>query len=133
MNVSRFKASDLEEIDVQPEQLEQLAYGREIARVLEQNITYTGRVDSRVVAIGGVISASKDVGYLWTLLARDAGAHMTRLHRMGLRLMRVCGKSRILATAVTNFQQGLRWLELLGFTLLDDDLDGEKLYLRVQS
>jgi hypothetical protein len=132
VNLARFKASDLDEIRVQAAQASELEYGRSIAGDLERNLAFTGRHADRVVAIAGVISADRDVGYLWALLAHDAGEHMKRLHRMGLRLIRCCGKARILATARTDFPQGARWLQLLGFSLLDPDLDGEALFLKVQ-
>lgn len=121
MNVTAFKLSDLAEIDVQEAQRQELTAGMLGLEVLEGHAAYTAREGSRIIAIAGVIRLDRDVGLLWALIARGAGAKFLRLHRAARRLMQVAGFARLLSLARCNFENGCRWHELLGFTKAEDE------------
>lgn len=120
MNLERFKPEDLREILPQDQQADELARVLPIADKLAEHLAYTARVGSEVVAIAGVVSVSKDVGYLWAVMSRGAGKHFVRLHKMARRLIETCGKARLLADTERSFAAGCRWLALLGFEVLED-------------
>lgn len=123
MNVSPFKSQDLELLEVQPAQVRELELARSVAVDLARAQAYTIRRGNVVLAVGGVTSLERDVGYLWSLVSVHAARHFVRLTKIARRICEVSGKARILADSAADFPQGFRWLELLGFTPLDREGD----------
>ena len=67
------------------------------------------------MACGGVAVTGPGIGTLWAFVAQDAGPSLIGLDRHTRRLMEAANLRRIEATSEVNFQQGCRWLQLLGF------------------
>jgi len=121
MNVEKLKAEHLAEIDLHRSVPPWHRYGSpETAQAFERSGGYAVRIDGKLVLLGGVVRASKDVGIAWAMFSRDAGRHMVALTRFALRVFEVSGVSRILADVECGFDAGRRWLELLGFKPLED-------------
>lgn len=75
----------------------------------------TVRVGESVLLCGGLIPEGPRNGLLWALLSKDAGAHMLFLHRGVCRFIDSHNLRRVEATVECGFQEGCRWLTLLGF------------------
>lgn len=69
----------------------------------------------RIMLCGGVLPEGPGRGVLWALLSAQAGAHMIFLHRGVKRFLEAQALRRVEATAVKGFDEGCRWLSLLGF------------------
>lgn len=121
MIMERFQARHLQQIDLQPAQLPTWkAYGSPAyASALENTLAYTGRIRGRIIVCGGIIDVATDTGHMWCFLSRDARHHMVRLHRTAQRFLKVAGKQRLCATSEVGFDDGCRWLDLLGFERTD--------------
>jgi hypothetical protein len=89
------------------------------ARYLASGEAYTLRQGGRIAACAGIAPLDRDVGALWSFLARDTSLHLLSFHRIALRIMRVSRFSRLMANTEACFKPGCRWLELLGFEPID--------------
>lgn len=118
MLMERFQAEHLLQIDMQPVQLRTWQrYGsQEYARELAEGMAYTGRLFGRIIVCGGIIDTGPDSGHLWSFISRDACRHFIRLHRTARRFLDVSGKRHLSATTEVTFDDGCRWLEMLGFS-----------------
>lgn len=120
MIVQPFRTWHLEEIELQPAQTSWKRYGTiPYAQHLEAGTAFTAREGSRVIACAGVLPIERDVGTLWAFLAVGARLHLLRLGRMALRLCQVSGYARVVTSTESDFPQGCRFLELLGFSFVD--------------
>jgi len=118
VTIHPFNVADLDEIDLQPAQTSWRTHGiPAYAQMLAEHTAVTAREDGRVLACAGVISLERDVGHAWSFVAR--GVSMLRFRHHIERLFEASRKSRILANTEADFAQGCRFLEILGFSLLE--------------
>lgn len=87
---------------------------------LKTGFAYT-LVSSECEIIGcfGILPKWEGVGYAWTLLGENIESkHFVYIHKQCKRLCELMLKftyRRIEATVVSDFEEGLRWMPLLGF------------------
>ena len=90
----------------------------EQAKTLETKWAFTGKDnDGKVLICAGVIEVWANRGLAWTYIDKDAGKHFKAIHNASKRFFDYCPLNRIEATVHVNFEQGHRWMRLLGFTL----------------
>jgi hypothetical protein len=68
-----------------------------------------------VIVCGGIIPKFKGHGECWAILSAEAGRHMRWLHYAAKRFISIEPWSRLEATVEEGFENGCRWVELLGF------------------
>jgi hypothetical protein len=74
----------------------------------------TARTDEgKILLCGGVLPQEPGIGKLWSLVSKDAGPYFLWLTRATKRYLGTQSLRRIEAT--TQFPQGCRWLQMLGF------------------
>jgi hypothetical protein len=75
---------------------------------------FTGRIDGRVMLIGGVAYDTQRRGWVWSFLATDTGPHMLSITR-AVRRHLANASGPLFSTADKCFAPSLRWLAMLGF------------------
>lgn len=75
----------------------------------------TAREGDRIVVCGGIYAYAPHRGMCWALLSADAGRHMTWLHYAVKRFITMQPWRRLEATVEETFEDGCRWVQLLGF------------------
>lgn len=79
---------------------------------------YTGMIGDTVVFCCGRFEVWKGRYNLWALLSEDACKHMLRITRIGRRLFDLQqGSGRFEAIVRADFEQGHRWVKMLGMKL----------------
>lgn len=117
MIVTRFRPEHLATLRLQPSQsgftqyLTDLEYGK----ALDNGWSFTGMVGSRVIGCAGVTEIWPNRGMAWALLAADAGRHFLSIHRAVEGFLKASPWRRIEASVDVDFQEGQRWIRLLGF------------------
>ncbi len=117
MNVIPFRPEHLAQINLQERQRRTISHmTTEWLQVLAQGGTAVSAVvDDRIIGSAGIVVQSVDLGFLWGAISQDAGRYFIHLHRAAIRLLEIPRLQRIEAVTEVDFQQGRRWLELLGF------------------
>jgi hypothetical protein len=135
MTIIPFRPEHLSQIKVvQEQQRRNLSYlTAEYLQVLALGPAISAVVDDRIIGCAGISAQFFGMGTLWGMIAQDAGPHFVRLHRAACRLLESTRLRRISASVEVDFQEGCRWLELLGFAregrMAKYGLDGEDHYL----
>lgn len=78
---------------------------------------YTGLVNGKPVACGGITQWWPGVGEMWAVFGRDAGPHMVAIVRGAKRVLDLADCHRVSAAVDTTFVPGQRLAALLGFTI----------------
>ena len=118
MKIDVFKASDLMELDEQEATQWLRAYVRpEHAAALERGMSYTARVDGKIVVCAGVVEHWEGRGEAWAFLAKDSGKHFVAIHRAVKRFLDVCPIKRIEAAVDYEFEPGHEWVTMLDFKI----------------
>lgn len=83
----------------------------------------------RVVLCGGIVRCAPGRGDVWALVSEIASSHMTALHYATKRFLEMERWRRLEASVLDGFDQGCRWVRLLGFeyegTMRGYGLNGE--------
>lgn len=87
------------------------------AQAMEGDQTFTGLMDGKVVAVGGIADLCPGRALLWSYMGPTAGRHMVALTRVAKRLIEMSTVDRLEADVDVDFEPGHRWLQLLGFEL----------------
>ncbi len=116
MNIVPFMPEHLSRIHVQEQQRRAFSHlTTEYLQVLAQGSAISAVVDDRIIGCAGIVGQFMGHGILWGAIAQDAGPHFVRMHRAACRLLEIQRLRRIEATTEVDFEEGCRWLELLGF------------------
>ncbi len=123
MNIVPYKAEHLLSFRLQPAQLYLAAWTTEDhAHAVEAGINanqgwgFTAIADDgRVMGCAGVALYWPGRGHAWSYLSGEIGAYFPRIHRAVKRFLDGCFVHRIEATADADFEEGQRWLKMLGF------------------
>lgn len=83
----------------------------------QSGIALTALHDSKPIACAGIAILGGEQT-LWAYLSKDSGRHFVVLDRLVRKLLKSCGLPCIEATVERDFEQGCRWLKLLGFQLV---------------
>lgn len=117
MKVVPFKPEHLLEMDVQDAQESSRAFfAPEHLEALERCTSFTALADGLPVMCFGWVEMYPTRALLWSVLARQASAHMVALTRIGKRLVDSLPHRRIEAEVDAQFPAGRRWMEMLGMT-----------------
>lgn len=115
MNVEPFQPSHLTRMRMQPHQALSVTDAKYVELLAQSGESYTVSTGETVLICGGIAKGLWETGTLWAFVAADIGAHFTAVHRVALRLLTLAGLPRIEASSECTFEQGCRWLEMLGF------------------
>ena len=118
MNVVPFKAEHLLALQLQQGQAHAQPFITEdYAHMLEGEYAFTALADGVPIAVGGVTKLWDERGLAWTFVSRNAGAHFVELHKAVKAMLDIVPYRRVEADTPCDFEQGHRWLRMLGFTL----------------
>lgn len=91
---------------------------RDYALSLERSgQAFTALFGDRVIACAGLTEIWPNRAVAWSLLSKNAGRHMLCIHRLAAGFLKTSKYRRIEAWVDEGFMPGMRWLDLLGFTL----------------
>lgn len=119
ITVERLKAEHFDELVEQKatSHLRAFVTKEHVEAMVESPHSYTAKSDGQVLACGGVKEYWPGRGEAWVVLSGSAGKELVAIHKATEALLASCGIKRIEATVDRNFQQGHRWVKLLGFKL----------------
>lgn len=118
MNIVAFEPHHLGRLLLQPSQaimqpvLSDPGYGPSLAQA---GPAYAAVDGDTVVACAGLIHQWPGRAVAWALIAAEAGPHMVSIHKAVRRAMDIFEARRIETAVATNFEQGHRWVKMLGF------------------
>lgn len=118
MEIVVFKAEHLGNLDLQDAQIDlaELIDLPGYAHSIEQaGNAFSVLHEGRVIACGGLMEIWPGRAMIWAFMSKLAGPHMRTLHRAVLGYLHQANWQRIEAYAASEFPQGQRWLEMLGF------------------
>lgn len=116
MKIVPYEADHLMRLQLQPGQLYAAgAIHPGYAKLLENEFALTALHDGKVLAVGGVLKLWENRGLAWAYIDRDAGAHFPSIHKAVRRLLDLVPYDRVEADTPCEFEQGKRWLKMLGF------------------
>jgi hypothetical protein len=140
MNVVPFKAEHLMDLQLQLAQQGIAPFiSADYAKAIEGPYAFTGMVDGRVIAVGWVAEIWSGRAMACSLIDQRAGVHFVAIHKAARRVLDSVPWRRVEADTPCGFEQGHRWLRMLGFeceaermrTYLPDGTDSA-LYARVR-
>lgn len=135
MIVTDFKAEHLTRLRLQPAQeylyaMTTEATGEAVEAALHAGLgwAYTALdTDGTVLGCGGVLVQWQGRGLAWSYISCVGGAKFVAVHRAVKRFFDVCHLHRIEATVDEGFEEGHRWMAMLGFELeTRDEYGGPK-------
>lgn len=88
-----------------------------LAAGMENDQTFTGLADGRVVAVGGIADLCPGRAMMWSYMGLTAGKHMVSITKVARRLIDTVTVARLEADVDVDFAPGHRWLKMLGFEL----------------
>lgn len=119
MIIVPFVPDHLRKLQMQPSQLEiqPTLLSPEYGKSLEiSGPAFTGLDDDyNVICCLGVVKQWDHRGLAWGLIGENAGDHFVAIHRAVRRFLDLQDLRRIEAAVSTEFQQGHRWIQMLGF------------------
>lgn len=117
MDVVPFEPAHIEAIMLQPSQQRFFTYFTpEYAVALkEMGPCFTAIEDGRILGCAGVIKQWENRAIAWSLLSGEIGNDFVRVHRAVARFLELCEFNRVEAFVDANFEQGHRWIKMLGF------------------
>lgn len=118
MNLVPYKAEHLLAMKLQPAQAYSLQHVTpEYAKDLERQWAFAVLDGEEVVAVGGVAELWENRGLCWTFIGARAGRRFVELHKMVRKVLDLVPYRRLEAETPCEFEQGHRWLQMLGFHL----------------
>lgn len=115
----RFRAGHVEAVSLQPAQSHLISLVRSpgYAEQLERDslLAFTVMANGRIMACGGVIQLWDQRGMAWALISKGQPSEFIAVHRAAKLLIAECGLARVEAYVDDGFEQGLRWMDALGF------------------
>lgn len=118
MRIEPFKPEHLTELLLQPSQavmqpvLAQQDYGQMLYKA---GPAYAAIIDDKVVACLGIIPQWEGRAIAWGLVGSEAGKAFYGIHKAVKKFLDLQDYRRIETAVSTDFEQGHRWAQLLGF------------------
>lgn len=120
MIVRPWESGDTDRLELQPAQ-EYIKYSSfrdiDLEPLSKEGFAWTGELDGRVLAIAGIAPQWSNRAIAWALISGEAGQHFPAIHRATRDFLIRCPFVRVEATVDVGFNQGCRWLKMLGFEL----------------
>ncbi|RTL04991.1 hypothetical protein EKK58_09295 [Candidatus Dependentiae bacterium] len=111
----------------------------EYADVLTENFALSAWAGVKCIAAAGIVHCNKHRAVGWTLIGRNAGPYMRQITKKVRNVLDGYAVARLEMTVRTDFHEGHRWAELLGFEMeaarmRKHGLNGEDetLYVRIK-
>lgn len=79
--------------------------------------SYTMMGGGEVLGCAGVLPYWPGRGEAWTILSGDCGKYFISMHKAVKRFLDICPFKRVEATVDCYFEEGHRWIKMLGFEL----------------
>lgn len=118
MKVVPYKAEHMKALRLQQAQLCNLNWMPvDQAVQLERVVAFTALDGDEVLACAGVLELWEGRGAVWAFLSENIGHRMVAVHRAVRRYFDVLDFRRLEAEVAIDFEQGHRWMRLLGFEL----------------
>jgi|DEB0MinimDraft_12_1074336.scaffolds.fasta_scaffold67483_2 RimJ/RimL family protein N-acetyltransferase len=117
MDVVPFEPEHMETLILQPAQQRFFTYfNKEYAKDLKvSGPCFTGIKNGRVLGCAGLVKQWENRAIAWSLLSGDIGNDFISIHKAVMRFLKLSEYNRIEAFVDANFEQGHRWIEMLGF------------------
>lgn len=120
MIVRPWRLGDNQAIDMQSAQKYVADIGMldvDLTPLSENGLAWSAEQDGKVLACWGIFPVWQGRAQAIALLGKDAGSHLTTIHRHALALLNRAPFRRIESYVDIGFGQGVRWMEMLGFEL----------------
>lgn len=118
MIIVPYKAEHMRKLHLQSAQLSTVGWApADHAEMLEQFVAFTALDGDEVLACAGVIEMWPGRGAAWAFMAEAIGTRMVAVHRAVRRYFDTLDFRRLEAEVAADFEQGHRWVRMLGFEL----------------
>ena len=118
MIVVPYKAEHLLDLQIQEGQRGVAPFITEAyAKALEDGYTFSALEDGRPLVVGGIAKVWDNRGLVWAFMGQNAGPHFVAIHKAAMGLLAKAPYRRLEADTPCGFEQGHRWLRMLGFKL----------------
>ena len=87
------------------------------SKTLENEYTFTGIYEGRVLICAGLLPAWSNRAIGWAYLDIEARRHMTFITKSIMRFLEICPFDRVETAVDCDFKEGNRWARMLGFDL----------------
>jgi hypothetical protein len=88
----------------------------QVAPVLERSLAFSGWIAGECIGAAGILPKWAGVAQVWCLLSRQAPPYMLAITRAVRAILATHEARRFECSVVHDFEQGHRWMRLLGFT-----------------
>lgn len=119
MIIVPYKAEHLKRLLEQPghENMLEFMSSTEYQRYLEaQGESFTALEGDKILACAGLLKMWKGRAVAWAIMDKDLKKHFLSIHYAVKRFLSATDYRRIETHVYCDFEQGKRWIELLGFT-----------------
>ena len=118
MIVLPFEPEHLTALRLQPMQtaISDMLSDPKYSRSLQQaGPAFSAMVDGEIIAALGIIPQWQNRAIAWGLIGANANRHLLGVHRAVDRFLKLTEYRRIETSVATNFAEGHRWAQMLGF------------------
>lgn len=118
MRIVPLKKWHLDNLDMQESQLYIAKWlTPEMKACLENSLSFAGMDGERVLGCAGIIEMWEGRGAVWSMLSGSIGRQFVAVHRAVSGFLDASHYRRLEATVDVGFEEGVRWIEMLGFRL----------------
>lgn len=120
MIVRPWRKGDTERIDIQSAQgyvTSLVDVSVDLTPLSEKGLVWTAEVGDKVLGCWGAVPEWQNRCVVFSLLGADCGKHMAAIHKASLRFLTSIPFRRMEAHVDIGFDQGIRWMKMLGFEL----------------
>lgn len=113
----KFKASHLENIDLQEAQKDALDNMTDAEKqyMYTSEFAYSILEGEKVLACGGIVKLWEGRAHAWSLISGAIGRNYVALHKIVLRAMNLLDYDRVEMDVLAAHKEAVRWAEMLGF------------------
>lgn len=118
MIVRPWEPGDTHKIELQLSQEYLIELGSvdlDLSQLSDSNLAWVGEHEGEIVAIAGLIPQWENRALAWAYISKNAGPHFRKIHKAVCRFLDQSDFRRIEATIDVGFDEGVRWIEMLGF------------------
>ena len=119
IQIVAFKAAHLQWLELQAAQAylsSDISKPEHAAMIEKAGESFTAMAGDKVLACSGTVEVWSGRAVAWALISKDAGRHMLGIHKAVAGYLSAAKYKRIEAWVDEDFEPGMRWLELLGFS-----------------
>lgn len=120
MIVRRWLTGDTERLVIQPAQQymhSMVDVATDLSRLSQKGLAWTGEAEGQVIVIAGLMPIWENRALAWAMISESAGPHFAAIHKAVIKGIVDSGIRRVEATVDIGFDQGHRWMKMLGFEL----------------